>query len=169
MLVRRAPVKRQLAHDQHTNMVCNSNRADALAIRQLVRIHHTDDHDSEEQCITHREAIISSREAVDAMAKHGRAEVGVTSSNSKEGVDGEEKDEDLSHEGEVMVHKAALLARVESRPCSFVDEASVESGFEDVLSAKEEECEKLDQSGGFGLMCDQVVRHSRWRRQDQSV
>jgi hypothetical protein len=143
MLIRCAPVQRQLAHDQHTYMVCNSNRTDALAIRELVRVHHTDDHDSEEQCITHREAIISSREAVDAMAKHGRAEVGVTSGNSKEGVDSEEKDEDLSHEGEVMVYEAALLACVERRPCSFVNESSVESGFEDVLSAEEKECEEL--------------------------
>lgn len=77
------------------------------------------------------------------MAEHWRAEVGVACGDSKEGVDGEEKDEDLSHEGQVMVHEAALLACVESRPCSFVDEPSVQSGFEDVLPAEEEECEEL--------------------------
>jgi len=106
-------------------MVCNSNRADTLSVCELMCIHHADDHDSEEQCIAHREAIIPSREAVHTMAKHGRAEVGVPSGNSKEGVDGEEKDEDLGHERKMMVYEAALLACGESRPCSFIDEPSV--------------------------------------------
>ena len=105
-------------------MVCNSNRADALTVCELVRIHYAHDHDSEKQRITHREAIISSREA-HAMSEHRCAEVGMASSNSKEGVDGEEKDKYLGHEGEVMVHEAALLTCIKSWPCSFVDESSV--------------------------------------------
>lgn len=89
MPVRSAPVQRQLAHDQHANMVCNCNRADTLAIGELVCVHHAHDHDSEEQCIAHREAIVPSGEAVDAVAKHGRAEVGVASRDSKKRIYGE--------------------------------------------------------------------------------
>lgn len=85
-----------------------------------MRIHYAYDHDGEVQGIAHREAIISSQEA-DAVTKHRRAEVGVSSSDGEKRVDGEEEDEDLGHEGEVMVHEAALLARVERWPCSFVD------------------------------------------------
>jgi hypothetical protein len=43
----------------------------------------------------------------------------------------------------VVVYEAALLASVESWPCPFVYEPSVQSGFKDVLPAEEEEYEEL--------------------------
>lgn len=67
----------------------------------------------------------------------------MSSRDSKERVNGKKKDEDLGHKGQVVVHEAALLACVESWPCSSVDEPPVQSGFEDVLSATKKEYKEL--------------------------
>jgi hypothetical protein len=55
-----------------------------------------------------------------------------------------------------MVYEAALLARIQCRPCSFVYQASIKGGFEDVLSEKEEYHKKLYL----------LVRAQRYRREE---
>lgn len=76
--------------------------------------------------------------------KHGRVKVAFAEDDGKKGVNGKNYDEDLGRNGQMVVYEAALLARVECRPYAFVDEPSVQGVFEDVLSTKEKDCEKLE-------------------------
>lgn len=67
----------------------------------------------------------------------------MSGSHGEERIEGEEEYEDLCDEREMMVNEAALLTCVHCRPCSFVYQASIESGFEDVLAKEEEDYKKL--------------------------
>lgn len=60
-----------------------------------------------------------------AAAKHGRVEVCVPRCDRKKRIDGEQQHEQLGYKGEVVVHKATLLARVESGPGAFIDQAPI--------------------------------------------
>lgn len=140
-LILRAPVQSELAHDQHTDVVSDSHWTYAFPVGKLVGIHHADDHDGKEESVAHVKDLACF--VARFLTKHGRAKVGMTGCYSKERVDGEEKNESLGKEGEVMVDKATLLSSVKGRPCSLVDEPFVESCFEYVLAKREEYNEQL--------------------------
>lgn len=77
------------------------------------------------------------------VSEHWRRESTMSSGHGEERIDGEEEYEYLCHEREMMVDEAALLTCVHRRPCSFVYQASIERGLEDVLAGEEEDYKKL--------------------------
>lgn len=123
-------------------MVGDSHRADTLSVRQFMSIHHTDHHDCKEKRVAHSESIALLREAY-SVTEHWRAEIAMSSCHSEEGIDGKEKNERFSDEGEVMIDKASLLTSVEGWPCLLVNETSVQSGFENVLTSEKKQSKQL--------------------------